>query len=60
MFVDFLCTDVSSLLPHLVMFITTKETAEQDTISFVDMNITECGNKLETSVHSLSAAKHES
>ena len=25
MFVDFLCTDVSSLLPHLVMFMPTKE-----------------------------------
>ena len=25
MFVDFLCTDVSSLFPHLVMFMLTKE-----------------------------------
>ena len=25
--------------------------AEQDTISFVGMNITKCGNRLETSVH---------
>ena len=29
----------------------TMETAEQDTISFVGMNITKCGNRLETSVH---------
>ena len=29
----------------------TMETAEQDTISFVGMNITKCGDRLETSVH---------
>jgi len=29
----------------------TMEIAEQDTISFVGMNITKCGNRLETSVH---------
>ena len=29
----------------------TMEIAEQDTISFVVMNITKCGNRLETSVH---------
>ena len=32
----------------------TMEIAEQDTISFVGMNITKCGNRLETSVHSKS------
>ena len=29
----------------------TMEITEQDTISFVGMNITKCGNRLETSVH---------
>ena len=29
----------------------TMEIAKQDTISFVGMNITKCGNRLETSVH---------
>jgi len=29
----------------------TMEIAEQDTISFVGMTITKCGNRLETSVH---------
>ena len=29
----------------------TMEIAGQDTISFVGMNITKCGNRLETSVH---------
>ena len=33
MFVDFLCTDVSSLLPHLVMFMPTKEIVSCSAVS---------------------------
>ena len=33
MFVDFLCTDVSSLFPHLVMFMPTKEIVSCSAIS---------------------------
>ena len=35
MFVDFLCTDVSSLFPHLVMFMPTKEIVSCSAISIV-------------------------
>ena len=35
MFVDFLCTDVSSLFPHLVMFMPTKEILSCSAISTV-------------------------
>ena len=35
MFVDFLCTDVSSLFPHLVMFMPTKEIVSCLAISIV-------------------------
>ena len=35
MFVDFLCTDVSSLLPHLVMFMPTKEIVSCSAVSIV-------------------------
>ena len=35
MFVDFLCTDVSSLFPHLVMFMPTKEIMPCSVISIV-------------------------
>ena len=35
MFVDFLCTDVSSLFPHLVMFMLIKEIVSCSAISIV-------------------------
>ena len=35
MFVDFLCTDVSSLFPHLVMFMPTEEIVSCSAISIV-------------------------
>ena len=35
MFVDFLCTDVSSLFPHLVMFMPTKERVSRSAIPIV-------------------------
>ena len=34
-FVDFMCTDVSSLFPHLVMFMPTKEIVSCSAISIV-------------------------